>query len=219
MTIHTKKQTRKLTGYLAEVLEEMIDRGYSPDIVNIELHYRELYDTIGTISYNSEVNMWRTAVKGKGVVYISPGIPYSVGSPDDCVAYLDRELTNTKDKAKKLVDDMLKKAEEEDIPYEMIKTMLEKSTGDIIQEEEKSDNKESTSEGDKPNWKDAPEWAEWLAQNKDGFWWWFEEKPEANPDTEDWRPWYWTSPNEREMIAGKGSYNLNWTATLEERPN
>jgi len=28
-----------------------------------------------------------------------------------------------------------------------------------------------------PSWKDAPEWANWLAQDEDGSWWWFEVKP------------------------------------------
>jgi hypothetical protein len=29
----------------------------------------------------------------------------------------------------------------------------------------------------KPDWKDAPEWANWLAQDKDGHWYWFEKLP------------------------------------------
>jgi hypothetical protein len=29
----------------------------------------------------------------------------------------------------------------------------------------------------KPDWKDAPKWAQWLAMDSDGEWWWFEEKP------------------------------------------
>lgn len=29
----------------------------------------------------------------------------------------------------------------------------------------------------KPDWKDAPEWANWLAMDDDGEWWWFELKP------------------------------------------
>lgn len=27
------------------------------------------------------------------------------------------------------------------------------------------------------SWNDAPEWANWLAQDMDGSWWWFEQKP------------------------------------------
>jgi len=29
----------------------------------------------------------------------------------------------------------------------------------------------------KPNWKDAPEWARYLAQNKNGTWCWYENEP------------------------------------------
>jgi hypothetical protein len=29
----------------------------------------------------------------------------------------------------------------------------------------------------KPDWKDAPEWAQWLAMDPDGSWWWFEHEP------------------------------------------
>lgn len=29
----------------------------------------------------------------------------------------------------------------------------------------------------KPDWKDAPEWAECLIRNNDGEWWWLENKP------------------------------------------
>lgn len=31
-----------------------------------------------------------------------------------------------------------------------------------------------------PSWKDAPEWAKWLAQDKDGIWSWFSTKPEPH---------------------------------------
>jgi len=30
----------------------------------------------------------------------------------------------------------------------------------------------------KPSWKDAPEWANWLAMDDDGEWVWFYDKPE-----------------------------------------
>ena len=29
----------------------------------------------------------------------------------------------------------------------------------------------------KPDWKDAPEWAQWLAMDEDGVWVWYENKP------------------------------------------
>ena len=29
----------------------------------------------------------------------------------------------------------------------------------------------------KPSWDDAPEWANWLAMDSDGSWYWFQNKP------------------------------------------
>ena len=29
----------------------------------------------------------------------------------------------------------------------------------------------------KPSWKDAPEWAQWLAMDEDDEWYWFEREP------------------------------------------
>lgn len=29
----------------------------------------------------------------------------------------------------------------------------------------------------KPSWDDAPEWANWLAMDSDGAWYWYEKKP------------------------------------------
>lgn len=31
-----------------------------------------------------------------------------------------------------------------------------------------------------PDWADAPEWAKWLAQDKDGLWAWFSTKPQPH---------------------------------------
>jgi hypothetical protein len=33
----------------------------------------------------------------------------------------------------------------------------------------------------KPDWKDAPEWAQWLTFDRDG-WWWFDKKPLQKSD-------------------------------------
>lgn len=35
----------------------------------------------------------------------------------------------------------------------------------------------------KPDWKDAPEWANWLAQDKCGEWFWYEYKPDLRGST------------------------------------
>ncbi len=29
----------------------------------------------------------------------------------------------------------------------------------------------------KPSWDDAPEWAQWLAMDESGRWWWYEKRP------------------------------------------
>ena len=30
----------------------------------------------------------------------------------------------------------------------------------------------------KPDWENAPDWAQWVAMDADGTWWWFDEKPQ-----------------------------------------
>lgn len=63
----------------------------------------------------------------------------------------------------------------------------------------------------KPSWDDAPKWANWLAQDKDGSWWWYEEQPE---------------PSRLEGIfkvyggGTKEAHQLNndWISTKEQRP-
>lgn len=32
----------------------------------------------------------------------------------------------------------------------------------------------------KPDWKDAPAWANWLAMDDDGWWYWYEIQPKWN---------------------------------------
>lgn len=39
----------------------------------------------------------------------------------------------------------------------------------------------------KPSWKDAPEWAQWLAMDEDGQWVWFETEPHLVSDQEWFR--------------------------------
>lgn len=34
----------------------------------------------------------------------------------------------------------------------------------------------------KPDWKDAPYWANWLAMDRDGWWTWFSSKPYLSPN-------------------------------------
>ncbi len=60
----------------------------------------------------------------------------------------------------------------------------------------------------KPSWDDAPEWAQWLAMDAYGEWYWYEEKPEDGDTVWIWRKGF------MEMAArSKG-----WVETLEPRP-
>lgn len=34
----------------------------------------------------------------------------------------------------------------------------------------------------KPDWKDAPDWANWIAMDRDGWWTWFASKPYLSPN-------------------------------------
>lgn len=60
----------------------------------------------------------------------------------------------------------------------------------------------------KPDWKDAPEWAQWLAMDEDGMWGWYEIEPRIS-STND----FWFSPK------GKSSFVKisEWKKTLEQR--
>jgi len=63
----------------------------------------------------------------------------------------------------------------------------------------------------KPDWKDAPDWAKYLAQDSGSNWWWYAEKPRA-----DYR-------NEEFVGGGKCeiAYDARiseWESTLEPRP-
>lgn len=62
---------------------------------------------------------------------------------------------------------------------------------------------------DKPDWKDAPEWAKYLAQDKDGEWYWFECRPEMESEC-----WYLSKYVGQTEKASKEA----WERTLEPRP-
>lgn len=61
----------------------------------------------------------------------------------------------------------------------------------------------------KPDWKDAPEWAQFLAQEDNGKWYWYEKKPAQSYG-------YWIVESGRIQDALKGL--KNWNETLEPRP-
>jgi hypothetical protein len=63
----------------------------------------------------------------------------------------------------------------------------------------------------KPNWKDAPEWANWLAQDEYGYWFWYEYRPEPQPDG------CWVHLDGKAKRALQK--NPGWVSTIEERPS
>ncbi len=63
----------------------------------------------------------------------------------------------------------------------------------------------------KPDWKDAPEWAEWLAMDEDGEWFWFKSRPRLNKQGNVW----FTDDNDYKY-AGKN--DLHHRDSLEQRP-
>lgn len=62
----------------------------------------------------------------------------------------------------------------------------------------------------KPDWKDAPEWANYLAMGPDGIWWWYEFKP------------YKSGFGLFMEMSGRPERIINeefdWENSLEERP-
>jgi len=64
-------------------------------------------------------------------------------------------------------------------------------------------------EPSKPHWANAPEWAQWLAMDDDGAWWWYEDLPVKYETC-------WDRRRGKRMDTGRtGS---TWADTLEQRP-
>jgi hypothetical protein len=72
----------------------------------------------------------------------------------------------------------------------------------------------------KPNWENAPEWAQWLAQDADGQWCWFRHKPLKESEPAMWNNNLSLSVKGQPQWqrASKQSSSVNWRRTLEERP-
>lgn len=62
----------------------------------------------------------------------------------------------------------------------------------------------------KPDWQYAPEWARYLAMNKDGRWHWYEYKPVARFTS-------WWEHREGKAVPVPMFYQ-DWRDTLETRP-
>lgn len=63
----------------------------------------------------------------------------------------------------------------------------------------------------KPSWGNAPEWAQWLAQDESGYWYWFGYRPEIE------EVGYWAGGGPT-MVTTEGTPNPSWRDTLEARP-
>lgn len=61
----------------------------------------------------------------------------------------------------------------------------------------------------KPDWKDAPEWARYLAMAKVGVWYWYENEP--TPEVTSW-------DNNDGRFSYAGMTDTPWRETLERRP-
>lgn len=67
----------------------------------------------------------------------------------------------------------------------------------------------------KPEWKNAPEWAQYLVQNKDGTWEWHEECPDCDVGGGFW--YYNGDFDAKIKYAGKSEV-VEWWSSIEERP-
>ena len=60
----------------------------------------------------------------------------------------------------------------------------------------------------KPDWNDAPEWANYVAQDADGTWWWYEKEPSLGE-------WGWVTSR---GVAEEATCSEEWDKSLEPRP-
>jgi hypothetical protein len=63
----------------------------------------------------------------------------------------------------------------------------------------------------KPDWKDAPDWANWLSRDEDGGWWWYEIKPCLSMSRREW-------VNNGGKVEAHTGPNDIWYNSAEERP-
>lgn len=66
----------------------------------------------------------------------------------------------------------------------------------------------------KPDWNDAPQWAQWLAQDENGRWYWFEDEPELRAVSF----WPRTDFTGFRPASPIGDIDGDWRGTLEQRP-
>ena len=65
-------------------------------------------------------------------------------------------------------------------------------------------------------WKNAPDWANWKAQDKDGYWYWYGDKPIISDLHNVWdieKPETFLVTN-----AGRAEPNSDWRNAIFQRP-
>ncbi len=62
----------------------------------------------------------------------------------------------------------------------------------------------------KPSWDDAPSWANWLAMDENGEWFWYELQPKKS-----YARGFWASAGRSKAASQKAK---DWDETLEQRP-
>lgn len=69
-----------------------------------------------------------------------------------------------------------------------------------------------------PPWSDAPPWANWRAQDKDGSWFWYKVEPFPGKKLAWWG--LDTTGNKTQIAKNKtdNSENPKWRDTLQKRP-
>jgi hypothetical protein len=66
----------------------------------------------------------------------------------------------------------------------------------------------------KPSWENAPDWANFVAMDSDGIWWWYGGRPEKLKDI-----WQASSINEMAEPIDGILGGADWEESLEERPS
>jgi hypothetical protein len=70
-----------------------------------------------------------------------------------------------------------------------------------------------TKPANRPDWSGAPSGWNWLAQDEDGRWFWYQVEPILGIGGGVWR-----SPSRAQQFACQGAPNPNWHETLQHRP-
>lgn len=73
----------------------------------------------------------------------------------------------------------------------------------------------------KPSWDNAPEWANWLAMDADGTWYWYNVKPIKDDDCwfiDDAGCVYSSIVLQSDKVIENNAIIFNWKQTLEHRP-